>query len=248
MKLSPLLKSFAQRPIPYQPEVKWKHLPIRENDEKLVGLKELAREHPILSVPQYYQQGIPGALPECFVRQQVARRLERAAALLPAGWQLVVWDGWRPVKVQEFLFQRFASALISSQPQLSPQEQIELVSTYVAAPSAAACCPSPHLTGGAVDVTLRDDSGHDVAMGTEFDEFSEKAHTRFYEEKQNLNLQEQQYLHNRRILYWVMREAGFSNYANEWWHFDYGNQLWAAREHKPQAFYGPVSITKTGDH
>ncbi|MBQ4051251.1 MAG: hypothetical protein IJD13_06430, partial [Oscillospiraceae bacterium] len=42
---------------------------------------------------------------------------------------------------------------------------------------------------------------------------------------------------NRRLLYHVMIRAGFTNYDGEWWHFDYGNPLWASRTGK-EPFYG----------
>ena len=32
---------------------------------------------------------------------------------------------------------------------------------------------------------------------------------------------------NRRRLFWAMSEAGFVNYPGEWWHFCYGERLWA---------------------
>jgi D-alanyl-D-alanine dipeptidase len=31
---------------------------------------------------------------------------------------------------------------------------------------------------------------------------------------------------NRRLLYWTMREAGFTNYPYEYWHYDYGDQMY----------------------
>jgi zinc D-Ala-D-Ala dipeptidase len=32
-------------------------------------------------------------------------------------------------------------------------------------------------------------------------------------------------LRNRRLLYWAMRNQGFTNYSYEYWHFDYGDQV-----------------------
>ena len=32
---------------------------------------------------------------------------------------------------------------------------------------------------------------------------------------------------NRRLLYNVMTEAGFTNLPSEWWHYDYGDKFWA---------------------
>ena len=32
---------------------------------------------------------------------------------------------------------------------------------------------------------------------------------------------------NRRMLYNVMTAAGFTNLPSEWWHYDYGDNMWA---------------------
>lgn len=32
---------------------------------------------------------------------------------------------------------------------------------------------------------------------------------------------------NRRLLYKIMTEAGFTNLPSEWWHYDYGDRFWA---------------------
>ena len=38
-----------------------------------------------------------------------------------------------------------------------------------------------------------------------------------------------------------MQRAGFVNYPAEWWHFSYGDKMWAAYSHKEYAIYGDVS-------
>ncbi|MET9251470.1 hypothetical protein [Nonomuraea sp. NPDC003709] len=42
----------------------------------------------------------------------------------------------------------------------------------------------------------------------------------------------------RRILRDAM--AGFRCDADEWWHFDYGNQIWAVHHKRPVALYGEI--------
>ena len=36
----------------------------------------------------------------------------------------------------------------------------------------------------------------------------------------------------------AMRRAGFVNYVDEWWHFSWGDQMWAALTGEAQAHYG----------
>jgi len=49
-------------------------------------------------------------------------------------------------------------------------------------------------------------------MGTSFDLFDEASHT-------HNALVSQSFLDQRSYLKRVMEEAGFKNYANEWWHY-----------------------------
>jgi D-alanyl-D-alanine dipeptidase len=84
-------------------------------------------------------------------------------------------------------------------------------------------------------------------MGTEFDETSEQSHTRYYEEKnergEKLNPREEKALVNRRLLYHLMAEVDFTNFRNEWWHFDYGNKVWACMKgYDQKAFYGRATV------
>jgi D-alanyl-D-alanine dipeptidase len=80
-------------------------------------------------------------------------------------------------------------------------------------------------------------------MGTEFDHFGPEAATRYFEDKllkaETLTIEEYSCLQNRRLLFHVLAEVGFTNYHEEWWHFDYGNQFWGKITGK-QAIYGPV--------
>jgi len=38
----------------------------------------------------------------------------------------------------------------------------------------------------------------------------------------------------------IMLKFGFAQHPNEWWHFSYGDQLWAWKYKKPKALYGKI--------
>lgn len=60
-------------------------------------------------------------------------------------------------------------------------------------------------------------------MGTTFDDFSPKAwsnHFKKFEENKVVR-------DNRRLLYNIMIESGFTNLPSEWWHYDFGTKFWA---------------------
>jgi len=114
------------------------------------------------------------------------------------------------------------------------------------------------VTGGALDTTLRlRGSGEPLYMGGIFDDPSEVSHTACFERKlgnsgngaEALLVSDIAALHNRRLLYWSMTEAGFVNYPYEWWHFDLGTQLWVldggfgktGKNQKSSAWYGPAA-------
>lgn len=39
----------------------------------------------------------------------------------------------------------------------------------------------------------------------------------------------------------IMYKEGFANYFEEWWHFSYGDQLWATYRYKRYAIYGSIN-------
>ena len=97
---------------------------------------------------------------------------------------------------------------------------------------------SGHCTGSAVDLTIADDRGHYLEMGSGFDEPTERSYTYHYEKMERPEGAALEARNNRRILLSLMSEMGFSNYPNEWWHFDYGNRRWAQRTGASKAIYG----------
>ena len=44
----------------------------------------------------------------------------------------------------------------------------------------------------------------------------------------NFSFSDQEARANRRLLHWLMAEEGFAGHPDEWWHFSWGDQMWAA--------------------
>lgn len=93
---------------------------------------------------------------------------------------------------------------------------------------------SSHQYGGATDVTIINPQGERLDMGTTLTDFGVKVHT-----ENNLITDEQR--KNRKVLYDAMTKAGFVNYPLEWWHYSYGDRMWAAYSRRSVCFYGPIS-------
>lgn len=177
--------------------------------------------HRVQVQPAYAR--LPGALRGCWLRRSAAERLLAAAAQQPDGYSLLVLDAWRPVRLQQALYDDFLARLRRENPRTTPWQLEKMCQEFVARPRADALRPAPHATGGAVDLTLCLD-GKPVEMGTAFDDFGLLARTAALECEPCPNPQARD---NRRRLFWAMSEAGFVNYPGEWWHFCYGERLWA---------------------
>lgn len=229
-------------PIPRHPEPDWQAVaavPIAECDQPLQPLG-LSR---VFSVyPAYFKLGVRHAMAECYSRSAVFERLLQVAKSLPPGLHLVVLDAWRPFAVQQYLYDSLFDAIKEYYPEADEAQLEHLTRQFVSPPSSSRDCPSPHLTGGAVDVTLCDEEGRWLDMGTAFDEASPLSATASFEQLQTYDQRQQQVRDNRRTLHNAMLAAGFSNLPSEWWHYDYGDQLWAWHSGAPAAIYGPVQL------
>lgn len=199
--------------------------------------------------PPYYVS-VPGSIPELYLRQSVARKLQSVnTRLAPMGMELFLFDAWRPQAVQRYFHDDwFPRWLQARQPELQGQALVEEVEHYWAAPTAGAGSPSPHSTGGAVDLTLIfSDTRQPLFMGGMFDDVTEDAWTDAFERKPIVSMSDAEAQANRRLLYWVMSEAGFANNPTEWWHFSHGDQLWARLGGHPAATYGGCNPTGRAD-
>ncbi len=114
------------------------------------------------------------------------------AELAGQGLALKIYDGYRPLSVQQKMWDLIRDERYVSNPAKNRGR---------------------HTRGTAVDVTLVDRLGRELPMPSDFDDFSEKAH-RDYE---GATAEEKA---NRELLGSVMSRHGFIPYPYEWWHFD----------------------------
>ncbi len=212
--------------------VSYEHIPINECGEPLVDLAD----YPFVLQPVYYQQGL-SSTPRMFVRHSIAEKLLAVTEKL-RGNQLKIWDAWRPRSVQNNVYQKYWRELQAQNPQWTSSMLRKEVGTFVTLATSPHKIP-PHATGGTVDLTVVDASRDELNMGTEFDHFGPESASYFFENTENA-------LHshigeNRRLLRNAMHSEGFRIDDEEWWHFDFGNQLWAHGQDKLFAQYGEVA-------
>ncbi len=228
----PVPSSVDPRPLPaLRPPGSWRDVPIEAVDEPLVAVADIGGR--VIDDPQYFRWGLPGAAERCLIREGVASRLALVAESLPAGLTLVVWDGWRSFETQNALYTDWRGQLAEQHPDWSAERLDIETARYVSVPSADPARPAPHITGGAVDLTLADENGEPLDLGTNFDAFVPEAGAVALEETAGPARD------LRRLLFWSMIDQGFTAYVEEWWHFDFGDQFWGSILGRP-ACYGPA--------
>ena len=183
-------------------------------------------EHPRIRVlANYWHAGWTTAVPGTWLRAGAADRLGAVADALPDRWGLAVFDAWRPLELQVQLYEAAVA-----DPEVEPG--------FMAPPSSDARTPPPHLTGGAVDLTLTFD-GTPIAAGTGFDDTTSRAFVAACEDEPGPAR------HIRRALFHRMAAEGFVVYRGEWWHFEWGTRRWAGvRGETP--IYGPTAPNPDG--
>ena len=132
--------------------------------------------------------------PSVFLHKNTASKLKVASEYAEKlGYKIKVFDGFRPLEIQERLFNEIKDE------------------RYVSDPKKGV---ASHSRGVAVDVTLvKKDNLKEVDMGTEFDSFNETAHHKF-------DAVTPEILQNRIILAGIMSVASFTPLSTEWWHYN----------------------------
>ncbi|MBE3108916.1 MAG: hypothetical protein IMZ46_00135 [Acidobacteria bacterium] len=72
----------------------------------------------------------------------------------------------------------------------------------------------------AIDLTIIDEKGLELDMGTTFDYFGDLAQPRWENAFLKKGVLTANQVLNRRLLRKVMTEAGFISIPSEWWHYD----------------------------
>lgn len=158
-------------------------------------------------------------------RKGMIERLLKAAKNVSAkGYRLHIYQTYRSPEDQAERRATLYKELKKKYPNYDDKVILQMVNKR------AAGVGGGHQTGGAVDLSLCDKDGVDLDMGTLYREHNIKTATHSKSLSDNQR-------NNRRILLKAMQSAGFVNYSAEWWHFAYGDKMWAAYSNKKVAIY-----------
>lgn len=129
---------------------------------------------------------------ECYLRLKTIKKLiEASNEFKTLGYSIKIFDCYRPLDIQKKMWEIVPNA------------------EYVADPKKG----SIHNRGGAVDITLVDENGTELDMGTKFDFFGPEASHNYKELPKTVRK-------NRALLKEIMLKHNFKSFDSEWWHYN----------------------------
>ena len=150
----------------------------------------------------------------CIVTKQCAEQLGLVAAIVSTrNLRLKVYDGYRPQQAVDH-FMEWAKDLNDTKakekyyPEVAKKDLFTL--NYIAEKSG-------HSRGSTIDLTLIDENGNELDMGSTWDYFGPKS----WPSDTTISTEAQE---NRKYLRAIMMRNGFKPYNEEWWHFTLENE------------------------
>jgi D-alanyl-D-alanine dipeptidase len=170
---------------------------IKTSNELLIDLKYATPDN-------FVGRNMYGEFNRAFLHHDAAFSLIRAAIALKKlhpNWKLIIYDALRPRSIQYVLWNKVKG---------TADEQ------YVADPEKG----SLHNYGLAVDLSIIDEKGKPIDMGTSFDSFDVLAQPKLEDQFLKEGKLSRKQIQNRQLLRKVMQDAGFIQLPHEWWHYN----------------------------
>lgn len=200
-----------------------------DSDEPLVSVRkydpEIVAEHNNTEMQRFTGDDI-------LVRDAVARKLARVNAKLGEKYNLKVEFGYRHPSVQKQYFEVEKAKIQAENPGAPEKETDNLTHVLVAMPDVAG-----HPMGAAVDITIVDQRGDQLDMGSKIRDFDQVAKMGTFVD----GISDVQ-MTNRMLLHDAMIAENFAPFYGEWWHFSYGDREWAAFYGKARALYDQITV------
>lgn len=198
---------------------------IKEDNSPLVSLKEsgfnLIFEPSIKKDYKY------------MIREAIFEKIGRISKILDKeNKKLIIRSVWRSFAHQKLLRDRRVKIIEKEHPNKLEKEIIKIVSYFIASEE-----KSMHSTGGAVDALIYDlkkdcvmDFGNNDGLHLELNKICYPFHPDITSQVRK----------NRELLINLFDKEGFVVDPKEYWHFDYGNIIWAIEKGEKYAKYGII--------
>jgi D-alanyl-D-alanine dipeptidase len=199
-----------------QPTIPCENVPGTPEFRALSDIDGLAVELRYATPDNFVGRDLYTPLDCAWLHRDAAAALERSLARLKAqrpGCTLLVLDALRPQRVQEELWASLQGTNLLE---------------YLAEPVRG----SIHSFGMAVDVTIVDERGRELDMGSGFDEMSERSHPVLEESLLARGVLTAEHVAHRRLLRDAMGAGGWRGINSEWWHFDCGDRMRVRAEYR----------------
>ncbi|MFM2369802.1 MAG: hypothetical protein RL619_2115 [Bacteroidota bacterium] len=169
-------------------------------DTTFVNLKEYSQDFVYdmkYATPDNFLKAKVYDCAECFLRLKTVNALVEAnKKFIKRGYKIKIFDCYRPLDIQKKMWE------------IVPNPE------YVANPTKG----SIHNRGGAVDISLVDNNGKELDMGTSFDYFGIEASHNYLNVSKEIK-------QNRGLLKKIMIKKGFNSFDSEWWHYNLKSAL-----------------------
>lgn len=168
------------------------------------------------------------------IRKYIYEMLLKAKDHLPTGYNFIIYEAYRPLASQITLWNEIIEKEKIKNPDMSVDSEdfIALCDKFVANPYRQG---SGHQSGAAIDVSLIDDNGVEYDMGGQVRGFENTAEF----DCPDISKEAEK---NRKILNNALSEVGFVNYPSEWWHYSFGDRLWAKLTGSKIAIFGKIDL------
>ena len=156
------------------------------------------------SSDNFMNENVYNEFNRAFLHRHAAEKLQKAALTLKElkpQYKFIIYDVLRPRSVQWKMW-----ALVKG----TDKEE------YIANPEEG----SSHNYGMAVDLSIVDEKGQVLDMGSAFDEFDDKSKPKLEQKFISENKLSRVHIENRNLLRACMEPAGFKQFSSEWWHFN----------------------------
>jgi len=153
-------------------------------------------------------------LQHAYLHPKAARALVRAQKILKKThpkYSLIVFDATRPMSIQQVMWDA-----VKDTPKYF----------YVSNPARGG---GLHNYGLAVDISICDEKGDTITMGTKVDYMGNASHITNETQLLAKGKLSKAAVRNRELLRNVMKEAGFRLLPTEWWHFNYVSRATAKK-------------------
>jgi zinc D-Ala-D-Ala dipeptidase len=154
----------------------------------------------------FLHKNLYGDFKSCYLQKNIAKKLYIAQNKLKKRYpfySLIIYDGVRPLSIQQTIWNEL---------QIPEKNK----NKYVSDPQIG----SLHNYGCAIDVSIVNENGWEMDMGTPYDYFGELGHPIAESKMIKEGKLSWRQFENRKLLREVMTEAGFTIITTEWWHFN----------------------------